>query len=253
MTPPANSDQKAIKATLWGVLIAAMVAVVALKVMNPRGSNQHANSNAPVVDATTAGAGNPDEGDLPSYFPAGQFSLTDQDGKPFSSTDLRGRPWVASFIFTTCGNICPVMTANLAAIQPRLPAGVRLVSFSVDPDTDTPDKLKAYARDHKADESRWRFLTGTREQMFKAASDMKVAAQPATGNQPINHDPRVLLVDGAGTVRGIYDGLDAASLEQLVKDAPKFIPAHPAGASSPAPASRPSTQPRSAGGEGGTP
>jgi protein SCO1/2 len=107
------------------------------------------------------------------------------------------------------------MTGQMAAIQGKLPAGVQLVSFDVNPEHDTPAVLKSYAADWKADESKWHFLTGTSEQIFGVAAGMNMAAQPAQGDKPILHDRRLLLVDAAGNVRGIDDG----AMARLVTDA----------------------------------
>ena len=87
--------------------------------------------------------------------------------------------------------------------------------------------------------------------MFRAAAEMKVAAQPVEGKNPIGHSQLFLLVDGSGTVRGFYDGLDPAALDRLVKDAAKLAPARPAAADAPAAAaSRPATSPHTENREG---
>src|ERR1700683_3737016 len=95
---------------------------------------------------------------------AGHFSLTDQSGHPFSDKDLRGKVWVASFIFTRCAGPCARVSANMARLQKEM-AGkevLMLVSFSVDPDYDTPAVLQRYAAHFGADPSGWKFLTGKR-------------------------------------------------------------------------------------------
>ncbi len=100
---------------------------------------------------------------LPILFDAPPFTLIDQDGKTFASAQLTGKVWIADFIFTQCSGYCPVMTANMAEFQNKSAGSpVQMVSFSVDPENDTPAVLKQYAAAAKADETRWHFLTGTR-------------------------------------------------------------------------------------------
>ena len=110
------------------------------------------------------------------------FKLTDQDGKPFDSEQLKGQVWVAALIFTNCPGVCPSMTQKLKELQDAVPAkNVQLVSFTVDPERDTPEVLKQYARRFKADESRWHFLTGEKDTVFAAADGLKLSASPGAG------------------------------------------------------------------------
>jgi protein SCO1/2 len=97
----------------------------------------------------------------------GDFTLTDQEGRAVSRSQLLGKVWVASFIFTRCATLCPQVCATLAQLQEqiRTEPDVRLVSFSVDPDEDTPAVLKKYAARFGADPERWLFLTGKRDKV----------------------------------------------------------------------------------------
>jgi protein SCO1/2 len=152
------------------------------------------------------------------------FALTDQDRRPVSLDTFRGRPWVADFIFTSCGSICPVMTAQMARLRADLPEGTRLASFTVDPATDTPARLAEYASKHKAG-AEWRFVTGEQAALFELAQGgfkLPVAvnekgAPEADG--PFLHSQRFVLVDGDGHIRGYYDSSDPAELKRLVADA----------------------------------
>lgn len=148
------------------------------------------------------------------------FSLVDQDGEAFTNETMRGRVWVAGFIFTTCPSVCPKITQSMIELQQRyLEHGidVTLVSFTVDPAKDTPEVLRAYADDVAADQQRWRFVTGD----VKAARTLviegfKLPAKPEPvkedGTYDIIHATRLALVDGDGGVRGFYEtnemGLD---------------------------------------------
>lgn len=159
------------------------------------------------------------EPDLPVLLPPTKWSLTDQDGRPVSSDDLHGRVWAAGFIFTTCPGICPQMSARMAKLQEQLPKDVHMVSFTVDPATDTPAVLKAYAQRHKADPSRWHFLTGEKAKVVEMIQQMKVPFTEATGDQPIIHSEKLLLIDADGNVRGLYPSNEPEAMDKLVDDA----------------------------------
>ena len=91
------------------------------------------------------------------------FSLVDQTGQPFTDAALRGKVSIVSFVFTRCDTICPVISMKMARIQEKtfdLSRDIKLVSFSVDPEYDTPARLAEYADKYGADPERWRFLTG---------------------------------------------------------------------------------------------
>ena len=102
---------------------------------------------------------------LPRIGPAPEFTLTDQDGRRVALKELRGKVLAVTFIFASCADTCPLLTAKLAAVQDRLGAAfgpdVRFVSITVDPERDTPEVLKRYAQAHRANSAGWSFLTGT--------------------------------------------------------------------------------------------
>jgi protein SCO1 len=155
------------------------------------------------------------------------FTYTNQEGKPFGLKDLQGKLWLADFIFTRCPNVCPPMTANMAKVQQELKkAGVQveLVSFSVDPEYDKPEVLKAYAEKHGADFSNWHLLTGySLEEITKVTKDtFKAQIAHQKGTSPdvpllVTHPTQFYLIDGTGKVVRFYNGLqpDAA---QIAKD-----------------------------------
>jgi protein SCO1/2 len=157
----------------------------------------------------------------------GSFSLTDQAGRATSEGSLRGRVWAAAFFFTRCPTICPRITRRMRQLQLAAAKGdvkLELVSFSVDPDNDTPDVLTAYARQYGADLATWRFLTGdlevvrrTSEQGFKLALDGKPT--PGADHLGLFHGSHLVLVDGAGQIRGYYRTSEDAQMTQLLKDA----------------------------------
>jgi protein SCO1/2 len=202
-----DRKQKVLTSLLWGVLVIAMLGVVGTGLWARYRDAVELNSKS--------------EAALPTLFDAATFNLTDQDGKPFSSDQLRGKTWVADFIFTNCPGACPKMTMRMAGLQKALARpDVHFVSFSVDPDRDTPAALKAYAKTYDADPARWHFLTGEKAALFQAARDMKLTAEPAGVLGPeIAHAEKFLLVDRAGRVRGAYDSTDDQDIKRLAADA----------------------------------
>ncbi len=157
------------------------------------------------------------------------FQLVDQDGRPFGSSDLAGRVWIASFIFTRCQTVCPRITGQMERIQARtrnLEPALHLVSFSVDPEHDTPARLAAYARAHRASPRMWTFVTGPTEAVQRTVSQgLRVsmgreAGDPSPG---ISHGTHVVLVDGAARIRGYYDPEDAGAVDRVVRDAALLV------------------------------
>jgi len=151
------------------------------------------------------------------------FALTERTGAAVGADDLRGRVWIADFVFTSCPDVCPALTKRMAGLQAPLAAGadpVQLVSFSVDPTHDTPAVLREYADRHGAG-AHWWFLTGSREAVVALLRDgFRVAfADDGPPSAPITHSDRFVLVDRQLRVRGYYHGSDPAEIERLVADA----------------------------------
>jgi protein SCO1/2 len=212
-----RKSQKIITTVLWSFLVLTMVAVVG------RGMWAGPDQNSTAATGIRLGSDAPIEDGLPILYDAPRFSLTDQDDKPFGSEQLTGQVWVAAFIFTNCPDACPMMTQKMAALQQSVPSkNVKLVSFSVDPQRDTPAVLKQYAARFKADESRWHFLTGKSDDIFAAAAGLNLAASPARGDKPIDHAEQFLLIDAKGRVRGIYHSKHDEDLQRLKIDAAKL-------------------------------
>ena len=165
----------------------------------------------------------PPELPLPVLGSVPAFQFQDQNGAPFGPQTLAGKPWVADFIFTRCPTVCPVMTERLAALAPQLGARVHLVSLSVDPDFDTPERLKAFAKMHGATLERWHFLTGDSASVQRAVTDgFKISLEHEGAGDDflsIVHGVHFVLVDGEGHIRGYYDSTDPEAMERLVHDA----------------------------------
>ena len=159
--------------------------------------------------------------------PLPAFELTSDRGVAYGSADLRGKVWVADFMFTSCPTVCPKLTRRMGEIQRRsrhLGDAFHLVSISVDPENDTPERLAAYAQGYKADPLRWTFLTGSLEAIestvvkgFKMAMGKEESA-PGSGLFNIFHGERLVLVDADGNIRGYYEA-DDAGVSALLHDA----------------------------------
>jgi protein SCO1/2 len=175
---------------------------------------------------------------LATYWPAPDFALVDQTGSPVATADLMGRVWIASFIFTSCADVCPAITARMARLsddlrrEGMLGESVRLVSFTVDPERDTPAVLREYARGFGGlPPAEWAFLTGDDgpalramvQEGFHLTAMMPDDAHEHSDAYQVMHAPRVLLVDASGVVRGIYDATDADAMNRVVGDARSLL------------------------------
>ncbi|HUI07709.1 MAG TPA: SCO family protein [Verrucomicrobiae bacterium] len=152
-----------------------------------------------------------------------EFALTEAAGTTLRRADLLGKVWIASFIFTRCASVCPMTMRHEVQLQAELPRrdDLRLVSFSVDPDWDTPKVLTEYARMFGADRSRWLFLTGDKRQIYHLSIEgFRLAAQEAdpAKEMPILHSTKLVLVDRRGAIRGYYDSTDETELHKLIRD-----------------------------------
>ncbi|MCT6922922.1 SCO family protein [Metasolibacillus sp.] len=141
------------------------------------------------------------------------FTATNQHGEELSLADLKGKPWLAMFIFTNCKTICSPMTNNMAEIQDRLvEQGVEdynIVAFSVDPENDTPEVLGAYLdRYGVADESKWQLVTGYDQKFIEqfGLNSFKTFIKKVEGEDQITHMNTFYLVDATGTAVKNYSG-----------------------------------------------
>lgn len=153
---------------------------------------------------------------LADYGPAPEFSLTERNGASFSKEELLGSPWIANFIFTRCAGQCPLMNLKMRGLQSRLGAenGFRFVSFTVDPENDTPEVLSAYADRFGAEKGRWFFLTGPQAEIDRILGGFFLGPV----EELAMHSLRFILVDGQGRIRGYYDSSDGAAMKQLLHD-----------------------------------
>lgn len=161
------------------------------------------------------------------------FDFTDRDHKKVSRSDLRGKVWLADFIYTTCPDTCPMLSKRLANLQERALAigkeygedEVRLVSFSVDPNHDTPEILSQYAKALNAG-PKWHFLTGDLPHIQRVAREgFLIGFEKVPGvTEEISHSTKIVLVDHKGIVRRYYDGIgDNDESEQILTDIRKLL------------------------------
>lgn len=161
--------------------------------------------------------------DLPDF----ALTAVTADGatRPLSRADLRGRAWVAGFVFTRCAGPCPLLTANMSALRKRLPAGAGLLSISVDPDHDKPAVLAAYAAKYSAGPE-WLFVTGEKKALTALVRDgfllPVVEDAKAEPGSRVTHSAKFVLLDAEARVRGWYDGDDEAALARLAADAARL-------------------------------
>ena len=146
------------------------------------------------------------------------FSLTTQQGEPLTLSDMKGKIWVADFIFTNCPTICPAMTQEMARLQSEFVADpVYFVSFSVDPERDTSRVLSRYATAYGADERRWHFLTGDKTHIYQLAEEGFSLAAGHNGTE-ILHSTRFVLITPDGNIYGHYDSRSKPALLRLRRD-----------------------------------
>jgi protein SCO1/2 len=163
--------------------------------------------------------------ELRSYASVPPFSLTERSGRTITNADLVGKVWVADFIFTTCPGPCPIISANMEKLQTELDGDphVQLVSFTVDPQDDTPAVLATYADNHNADPKRWWFLTGPEKPLYELIQNGFYQAVQDNHGKPaepgqflVTHSTRMVLVDTHGMMRGLYDGLSGDDRKLLL-------------------------------------
>ena len=195
------------KVLLW-LLILLVVAVVPTVVVPTLACRQP----APKLE---------DYGEVPA------FALVDERGQAFTPEALRGHPTIVSFIFTRCDTICPVTSLRMERVQEQTFEGghkIKLLSISVDPSYDTPERLATYATRYHADAERWRFVTGPVDLVKHVvegafANSMTREADLPSGAPSIAHNGHFALVDGKLHIRGFYDSADVSRLEEMIRDA----------------------------------
>lgn len=201
--------QRIVMTSLWAAMVATAVALLA--------AWAGAKFPSPVSDVQAS------EPLKPLGFVVPDFSLTNQAGSTVTLDSLAGKPWIAAFIYTRCPGPCPITTAKMTQLQPKLPAGVRMISFSLDPEYDTTAVLAEYAQKFEANTTSWDFLTGPRQTIMDVARAMTIGAQMGVGDGQIVHSTYLVLVGADNKVVGCYQPSDPDSLRQMTLDAGQLM------------------------------
>ena len=162
------------------------------------------------------------------YHTIPSFEMINQDGKAVSNKDYEGKIYVADFFFTTCASICPIMTNNLIKVQKEFinNDNIKLLSFTVNPETDSAQILNAYAKRYGAINTKWNFCTGAKNKIYKLAQRGFLLVPPdvdVNDSSQFIHDERFNLVDAKGRIRGSYAGTDSIEVAQLIEDIKTLI------------------------------
>ena len=142
------------------------------------------------------------------------FALTDSTSHTFGLAQLKDKVWVATFFFTTCPTLCPIIMNSMARLYDTYEGNpdVHFVGVSVNPQYDSPKILTAYGESYGANPAQWHFLTGS----LKAIEHLSVKGlKVGTKDDPINHSAYLVLVDRSGRIRGYYDGQEDAAVDRL--------------------------------------
>ncbi len=158
---------------------------------------------------------------LPFLGTAPQFELENATGGTLTTADMDETIWVADFFFTSCPGPCKVMSSNMESLARTFKGDerVRFVSISIDPDIDTPERLREYAAMYNADPDRWHFVRGPEEEIHRIARDGFSIGSVETAS----HSTRFMLIDGAGRLRGYYLGLETDDMAKLSEDIAKLL------------------------------
>ena len=177
--------------------------------------------NPELVDSTVQHIGNDHK--------IADFAFTNQNGKLITQKDYENTIYVADFFFTTCPTICPKMTDNMVWLQKQLKnyPKVKLLSFSVTPDIDTPEVLKKYAIEKGVDDSRWNLVTGDKSAIYYLARKSYLAVKTGKPEEMYDmvHTENFILVDKNKRLRGFYDGtnLDQPSEDEKTKNMQQLL------------------------------
>ncbi len=159
---------------------------------------------------------------ISKYHTIADFSFTNQNGKTITQKDYEGKIYVADFFFTTCGSICPKMTTNLSEVQKAFVNNpkVKLLSFTVFPETDSVPVLKAYAKKNQVNDAKWNLVTGDKKEIYTLARKSYLAVKLGKPSELYDmvHTENFVLVDTKKRVRGFYDGTNKEDIKRLIED-----------------------------------
>lgn len=161
------------------------------------------------------------------YYKAPEFQLTNQMNKVANNDAFKGKIQVVDFFFTNCPTICPQMTRHMKLVEDKFQNEdrVAIISYSIDSENDTPERLRAYSKAYDINNQKWTFLTGNSETIFELSKDYKVRTFDDSNQQGANliHDGTFVLIDVERRIRGYYNGLDKKDTNRLITDIQKLL------------------------------
>ena len=155
------------------------------------------------------------------YHKISDFKLINQNGEEITQEFYKNKIYVADFFFTTCQDICPIMTKNMYQLQEKLKNhnDIMFLSHTVIPEIDTVQQLKKYAIENKIDETRWNLVTGDKKQIYDLARKSYLAVEDTEfGDYDMIHTENFMLIDKKRQIRGFYDGTDDLEIQRLLND-----------------------------------
>ena len=155
------------------------------------------------------------------YHKISDFNLVNQNGQETTQNNYDKKIYVADFFFTTCPNICPIMTGNMLFLQNELSdQDVMFASFSVTPEIDSVEVLKKYAIDKGVNDKKWNLMTGDKKQIYNLArkSFLVVKNNPQMDSHDMIHTENFVLVDKEKRIRGFYDGTKMEEMNKIISD-----------------------------------
>lgn len=200
------------------ILLFILLALIPAAIFLGQGSRNHYSSLPYIGEREVNGPGDT------TYFTVPPFNFIDEDGNPFGDKDTEGKILIVDFFFTRCTSICPRMSAQMQQLQLRLDKprynDVLFLSHTVDPEHDTPEVLKAYAKRLQADSTRWKFLTGNAPDIYRQGNlgYLLTANVDSAAAEMFVHSPQFVLVDKQRHIRGMFDGTDTDAMHDLVTD-----------------------------------
>ncbi|MCM3192315.1 SCO family protein [Priestia megaterium] len=160
----------------------------------------------------------------PLNYKMDSFSYQDQNQQEYGLNELKGKVWVADFIFTSCTTVCPPMTAHMTKLQEEAKKSgiknIEFVSFSVDPQNDSPQALKQYVKKFNGNLENWHLLTGYSQKEIKsfAMDNFKVFIQKPKDTDQIIHGTSFYLINQEGIVKKDYNGVSDVPYAQIIED-----------------------------------
>ena len=153
----------------------------------------------------------------------GEFALTNQFGETIGAQTFANKVYVTNFFFTTCAGVCAKMNTNLARVQAAFAEDdeVMLLSHSVTPDVDTPEVLEQYAERYGCAPGKWHLATGDRDEVYRLGREVYFVEEDQGRRRERDaflHSENLILVDTEGHLRGIYNGLNRADVDRLIRD-----------------------------------